>query len=134
LKPEIRVVCAAIVRDGHVLVAQRGPAKSQAGLWELPGGKVEPGETDMAALRREIREELGLAITVREPIGESVHAYEHAVVRLVAYRCDYVGGVADPTEHSAILWASAAQLETLGWAPADVPLIPCVVTLLCRRG
>lgn len=124
--PEVRVVAAAIVRDGRVLAALRGPGMKLAGHWELPGGKVEPGEPDRAALRREILEELGVEVRVGEGLGESVFAYEVVTVRLVAYACALETGEPAPTEHERIGWFSADELDPLTWAPADVPLLDAV--------
>lgn len=118
----IRVVAGAWIQSGRVLAARRGPGRARAGLWELPGGKVEPGEDDREALRRELAEELGVPVEVREGLGEAVHAYDDVVVRLVAYRVEGEGSP-DPSEHTELRWVSAEELADLAWAPADVPLL-----------
>jgi len=124
---EIQVVAAAIIdEDGRVLAAQRGPGMSHAGLWELPGGKIEPGESPEAALAREIREELGLAVAVGAHLDTNRHAYPHIVVHLAAYRCTLVGGSMVLAEHSAVRWLAAGQLGAVTWAAADVPLLEAV--------
>lgn len=122
----MRVVAAAIVRDGKVLAAQRGPHGRQPLLWELPGGKVEGGETDAEALVREIREELGVGIAVEAPLGESEFAYAHGRVHLVAYLCRVVAGEPEAREHAALRWLGAGELGSVEWAPADVPLMGAV--------
>lgn len=130
---EIRVVAAAIVRDGRVLAALRGPDMRLAGHWELPGGKVEAGEGDRDALRREIAEELGVEVRVGDGLGESVFAYDAVTVRLVAYTCSVEAGEPVPTEHAEVRWVGADELDALLWAPADVPLLAAVRERLSRR-
>jgi 8-oxo-dGTP diphosphatase len=127
---EVRVVAAAIVRNGRVLAAHRGPGMLLAGCWELPGGKVEPGEADRDALRREIAEELGIEVGVGAYVGESVHDYPRVTVRLVAYLCGLEAGEPVPTEHDELRWLDPVDLGTLEWAPADVPLITALVERL----
>lgn len=114
----IRVVAGAILRDGRIFACRRGPAMRLAGEWELPGGKVEPGEDDATALRRELREELGVDVRVGDYLGESCTDR----IRLVAWWCETDG---EPvlTEHDAAVWARATDLDTLAWAAADIPLI-----------
>lgn len=122
----IRVVAAVLERDGRVLAARRGPGQSQALLWELPGGKVEPGEADADALRRELREELGVEVRVGERVAESVHAYPARVVHLVALRCRLVAGEPFAHEHAELRWVDAGAAGALDWAPADVPLVEAI--------
>lgn len=119
----IRVVAAVLVRDGRVLAAKRAAHKREGGLWELPGGKVEPGESDADALVRELREELGVEVRVEGPVGESEHAYAHGAVRLVALRCALVSGEPRPIDHAELRWLAADELGTVAWAPADLPLL-----------
>ena len=114
-----RVVAAAILRGGRLLVAKRGPGGAHGGLWELPGGKVEPGETDAAALIREIEEELEVSIVVGEPLG----ATETEAIELVAYWA-HTDGTPQATTHAALQWATASQLDGLQWPPADQPFLP----------
>lgn len=127
----LRVVAAVLVRDGRVLAAQRPAHKSQGGLWELPGGKVEPGETDAQALARELREELGVDVVVGAAVAEGLHPYPARPVLLVALRCSLAPG-AEPVahEHQALRWVDAPGLDGLAWAPADLPLLPAVRALL----
>ena len=127
----VRVVAAVILDDaGRLLIAQRPAGKRQAGLWELPGGKVEPGEDDPAALRRELAEELGVDLLAREFLAENVHTYPHLRVRLVAWRCALAAGSAPPRplEHAALRWLDDADTlpAAVAWAPADVPLLDAV--------
>jgi 8-oxo-dGTP diphosphatase len=123
----LRVVGAAIFRGDRVLAARRGPGRSLAGWWEFPGGKVEPGESDPTALAREIREELGVELAIFELLGES-----HGAVHLLVYRCTAEGEI-HPTEHDAIRWLAVHELEAVGWAEADVPMLPAVAAALGSR-
>lgn len=127
---EIRVVAAVLVREGRVLAAQRPADKSQGGLWELPGGKVERRESDAAALVRELREELAIEVEVLAPLGESVHAYPEKTVRLVALGCRLLAGEPVSHEHQALRWLARDELDTVTWAPADVPLLAAVAAYL----
>ncbi len=120
----IRVVAAVIVSDGKVLACRRAPHKSLAGLWEFPGGKVEPGESDEAALAREIHEELGIDITVGEFIAESVALAGETMIRLNAYWAQATtGGDFSSTDHDLLEWLSPASFSEYEWAPADVPFL-----------
>jgi 8-oxo-dGTP diphosphatase len=126
----IRVVAAVIQRDGKILACRRAPHKSLAGLWEFPGGKVEPGETDEVALAREIREELSIEITVGEFIAESVAPAGEAMILLNAYWAQTnVAGEVSSTDHDRMEWLAPADLETVTWAPADVPFLALVLKL-----
>lgn len=123
---EIEVVGAVIVRDGRVLCARRGPGGATGGLWEFPGGKIEPGEAPEAALAREIHEELGCHVRVGEPVTTTRHEYDALVVVLSTYWCELVDGVPAPTEHEELVWLAPAELDGLEWAPADLPAVALV--------
>ncbi|MGW0017068.1 (deoxy)nucleoside triphosphate pyrophosphohydrolase [Rhodococcus sp. NPDC003382] len=125
------VVAAALFRNGRLLLAQRtGPAEL-AGLWELPGGKVEPGETVEDALRRELREELGVDVSGGERIGAAVPLPDGRM--LCAYRVELVDGVPAPLEHSALRWVDAAELAMLPLVPNDREWLPDLQEHLLRR-
>lgn len=122
----IRVVAAVLVRDGRVLAAKRAPGKREGGLWELPGGKVEPGEDDATALARELEEELGVHVAVGAALAENHHAYGHGGVHLVALACTLVSGEPRALDHAELRWLAADELDEVEWAPADVPLLGAV--------
>lgn len=131
---ELRVVAAVLHRDGRVLAARRPAHKSQGGLWELPGGKVEPGEGDATALERELAEELGVRVAVGATLAQAVHTYPEKTVRLVALACTLVRGEPQALEHQALRWLGSAELHLVEWAPADLPLLPAVRALLTSPG
>ena len=132
-KPTIQVVGAAIVNDkNEVLCAQRGHG-SLIGKWEFPGGKIENGETDQEALRREIKEELNINVEVLDFIDENYNEYKDNNVNLKVYKCKYVSGEIKDTEHKTWKWAKGRQLEDLEWADADKPIVETLIEMLPRN-
>lgn len=122
----IRVVAGAVVVDGQLLAVRRGPQMRLAGLWELAGGKVEPGESDPDALARELQEELGIDVVVGPHLAEADHDYTSARIVLAAYGCSLRAGEPTLSEHDALRWLTADTLHSVAWAPADVPLLDAV--------
>ncbi|MGE3301784.1 MAG: (deoxy)nucleoside triphosphate pyrophosphohydrolase [Hyphomonadaceae bacterium] len=125
-RPLLIVVAAAVLdKQGRVLIAQRPPGKAMAGLWEFPGGKVEPGETPEAALIRELEEELGLAVAAEalEPIVFASHAYADFHLLMPLYGVRAWDGAPRALEHAAIAWADADALAHYPMPPADAPLL-----------
>lgn len=120
------VAVALIDRDGRVLIAQRPEGKAMAGLWEFPGGKVEPGETPEAALIRELQEELGIDTwaSCLAPLSFVSHAYADFHLLMPLYACRRWEGVATPREHVALKWVAARDLSAYPMPPADKPLLP----------
>ena len=132
-KQIIQVVGAAIAgENGRVLCAQRGYGPL-IGKWEFPGGKVEKGETDQQALAREIKEELGIDIIVQDFIEESYTEYKDKNINLRVYKCKYVSGEINDTEHQSLKWMKNEELETLDWAEADIPIMESYLDSLPRR-
>jgi len=120
----VRVVAAVIERDGKYLACRRAPHKTLAGLWEFPGGKVESGETDQDALRREIHEELGVNIEVGAYLATSLNKAGDLDIELVAYRAHVIeGDVSASSDHDELGWLTSKELEGIVWAPADVPFV-----------
>lgn len=126
----VQVVGAAIVRDGLVLAARRGPGRQLTGMWEFPGGKVEHGESPAVALAREIREELGVEIHVGSHIDTTVHEYSFATVTLETFIATITSGEPIASEHSELRWCTASDLGELEWAPADVPAVEKILAKL----
>lgn len=123
VKKDIYVVGAIITSGKKILCAQRGMDKSLPGLWEFPGGKIEETETPQAALQREIQEEMHCHIEIGEQLEHTVYEYEFGIVHLTTFYCQLVEGTPVLTEHTAIEWLEAHELEKLEWAPADIPAI-----------
>jgi 8-oxo-dGTP diphosphatase len=122
------VVGAAIVRRGRVLAARRAVPADLAGQWEFPGGKVEPGESDVDGLARECREELGVQIAVGELLG----CIESPGFALSVYLAELIAGEPQPlADHDELRWLAAAELEDVAWLPADRPLIAALRSRLC---
>ncbi|WBT09763.1 (deoxy)nucleoside triphosphate pyrophosphohydrolase [Corynebacterium sp. SCR221107] len=122
-RQKIQVTGAVLVKDGLILAAQRSLTKSQGGLWEFPGGKVEPGETPEQSLARELKEELLCDAKIGDLITTSEHTYEHATIVLSTYFCTLLGNAPRLTEHQEIRWMKPEELATLDWAPADIPTV-----------
>ena len=117
--------CALIDADGRVLICQRPQGKQMAGLWEFPGGKVEPGETPEQALIRELKEELGIEIKAAclAPFVFASHAYEGFHLLMPLYLCRRWEGMVQALEHSALAWARPDKLADYPMPPADGPLV-----------
>ena len=123
---QIAVVGAVITRGDEVLCAQRGPGGSLAGLWEFPGGKIEPGETAREALIREIDEELRCTVVVGDEVTTTTFPYDFATITLTTFWCELVEGEPVLTEHAEVAWLPRSELHTLDWAPADIPAVELI--------
>ena len=125
-RPVVFVAAVALVDiDNRVLIAQRPDGKAMAGLWEFPGGKVEPGETPEAALIREVREELGVdtAASCLAPFTFASHAYAEFHLLMPLYICRTWLGQPAAREHRAIKWVRPVRLGDYPMPPADAPLV-----------
>ncbi|MEM8792968.1 MAG: 8-oxo-dGTP diphosphatase MutT [Pseudomonadota bacterium] len=122
----VLVAAAALIDpDGRVLLAQRPEGKSMAGLWEFPGGKVEPGETPEACLVRELAEELGISTweSCLAPLSFASHAYEDFHLLMPLYACRKWQGIVEPREGQRTAWVRANELRSYPMPAADIPLI-----------
>lgn len=129
----VLVAAAALVdADGRVLLAQRPPGKSMAGLWEFPGGKVDRGETPEAALIRELAEELGIdvAASCLAPFTFASHAYPDFHLLMPLYVCRKWTGIPIPREGQHLRWVRPARLADYPMPPADKPLLAMLRDLL----
>ena len=133
MKPTVLVSAAALIDvDGRVLLAQRPEGKTMAGLWEFPGGKVEPGETPEAALIRELDEEL--AVNTKEsclaPLTFASHEYDDFHLLLLLYVSRRWHGTPTPKENNPVIWVRPPRLGDYPMPPADKPLVAMLQDLL----
>ena len=121
-REQLVVVAGAVIENGRVLAARRSSPPELAGKWELPGGKVDPGETDAGALARELAEELGVTVTVGGRVGGDVDLGDNTVLR--CYRAEVVAGRPAPNEHDAVRWVDAGGLDAVDWLEPDRQVFP----------
>lgn len=129
----VLVAAVALVdSDGRVLIAQRPEGRAMAGLWEFPGGKIEPGETPEAALIRELDEELGIDTwaSCLAPLTFASHSYDEFHLLMPLFVCRRWQGTPQPREHQALRWVRAGELRRFPMPPADLPIIPVLRDLL----
>ncbi|WAP70652.1 (deoxy)nucleoside triphosphate pyrophosphohydrolase [Jiella pelagia] len=126
------VACALVDADGRVLIAQRPEGKALAGLWEFPGGKVEPGESPEAALIRELAEELGIVTweSCLAPLTFASHAYDDFHLLMPLFVCRRFEGIPAAREGQALKWVRPKALRDFPMPPADAPLIAHLIDLL----
>ncbi|HRI29305.1 MAG TPA: (deoxy)nucleoside triphosphate pyrophosphohydrolase [Chitinophagales bacterium] len=125
----VLVTAAILEKEGKILLAQRPATDRLAGLWEFPGGKIEPHETPQDCLAREIEEELGIKVAVGELLAQTDYRYEHIYIRLLAYRVIYLSGQFCLHHHAAICWVFPPQLLQYPLAPADIPIAEKLISL-----
>jgi 8-oxo-dGTP diphosphatase len=128
---QIVVACALLDADRRVLITQRPPGKRMAGLWEFPGGKIEPGERPEEALIRELREELGIEVqeACLAPLTFASHAYQDFVLLMPLFVCRRWSGTPEGREGQALKWVPPARLREFPMPPADEPLVPALIDL-----
>lgn len=118
-----QVTAAVIEKDGKVLIAQRRKGSTLAGKWEFPGGKIEPGETAEACLKRELKEEFNIDAEIGKFIMASRFRYCLVPIELLAYRVKHVFGDFKANEHDQIRWVSPSELGSYDFMPADRPIV-----------
>lgn len=127
------VVAAIIEQHGNILLAQRPSGGDQAGLWEFPGGKVEQGESQPAALARELEEELGIIATVGEYVASHRREVSGRLIHLHAWHVPHYSGEIRALSHSQLIWCPPSQAFSRELAPADVPLLHAFMALCAAR-
>ena len=118
----IQVTAAIIEAESRFLIARKKRG-DLSGLWEFPGGKVEPGETAEECLVREIEEEFGIMIKIDQYLATSQYSYPHISIELIGYLASYLSGELNPTDHDRVEWVSVGEMNRYNFAPADLPLI-----------
>jgi len=120
----IEVAAAIIENDkGQILIARRKEGKSQAGLWEFPGGKIENGETPQACIVRELLEEMNISVTPGELFGVNEFVDKTVQILLIAHKATYIGGQIRLVDHDEFFWAQRDELGKFVFAPADVKFV-----------
>ena len=119
----IEVAAGLVFRGGRLLITQRHQGSHLGGLWEFPGGKREPGETYEVCLARELREELGIEIEIRDLIEELLHEYAEKTVRLRFFRCLWREHEPSPIDCAALAWVTAEELRRYPFPDADAQLL-----------
>jgi 8-oxo-dGTP diphosphatase len=117
------VVCAIIEREERFLIARRSSGRHLAHKWEFPGGKVEPGESEVEALRRELLEELGVTVEMIERLTPVEHRYPDRSLRLIAFRCKIIEGAPQAGEHEELRWIGIDEARDYDFPEADIPIL-----------
>lgn len=127
---KIEVVAAIIHRDGAYFATQRGYGEFE-GMWEFPGGKIEPGESRESALKREIQEELGIDITIDKFLCTTDYDYPSFHLTMHCYLCGIGSGEIELREHKSARWLTIKSLNSIDWLPADIYPVQILKTLDC---
>ncbi|APH05009.1 (deoxy)nucleoside triphosphate pyrophosphohydrolase [Bacillus weihaiensis] len=129
MKKTVKVVAAIIENEqNEILCALRSPEMAIPNMWEFPGGKVEKNEDIYSALVREIKEELDCTIETFDLFNDHTHEYDSFIINLIAIKCKVVEGTPTPSEHSTLIWLKRENLDSLKWAPADIPAVEQLIS------
>ena len=116
----VKVTAAIMAKDNKIIIAKRGPNDRLANKWEFPGGKIEINETPEQCLKREMKEEFDIDVSVGEYLGSSIYHYDHISIELLAYRAYWEDGEIHLNDHDDFKWISLEQLNEFDFAPADL--------------
>jgi 8-oxo-dGTP diphosphatase len=127
-------VCAAVIEDqGKILLTERPANKQQGGFWEFPGGKIDPGESPHQSLKRELREELDIEISVGPVLETVYHHYDWGCVLIIAYLCRWEAGEIKHLDVANHSWSAPGQLEQHKLLPADQPILDKILSMPQHR-
>ena len=119
----VKVTAAMIIKGDKIIIARRGPGDALADKWEFPGGKFEINETPEQCLKREMKEEFDIDVSIGEYLGSSIYHYDHISIELLAYRTYWEDGEIDLKDHDDFKWISLEQLSEFDFAPADLVFV-----------
>jgi 8-oxo-dGTP diphosphatase len=119
----VKVTAAILAKDNKIIIAKRGPDDRLANKWEFPGGKIEIHETPEQCLKREMKEEFDIDVSVGEYLGSSIYYYSHISIELMAYRTYWEDGEIHLNYHDEFKWISVEQLAEFDFAPADLAFV-----------
>jgi 8-oxo-dGTP diphosphatase len=119
----VKVTAAILAKDNKIIIAKRGPGDKLAHKWEFPGGKIEIDETPEQCLKREMKEEFDIDVSVGEYLGSSIYHYDHISIELMAFRTYWEEGEIDLKDHDDFKWISLEQLAEFDFAPADLVFV-----------
>ena len=117
------VTAAIIINNGLVLIAKKRSTDRLASKWEFPGGTVEEGETPAECLKREMKEEFAITVSIGGYLGDSLYKYDHGTIRLMGFRTFWENGDIMPKAHDDFRWVSLDELQAYDFAPADLPFV-----------
>ena len=118
----VKVTAAMLVKDGKIIIAKRGSGDKLADKWEFPGGKIEINETPEQCLKREMKEEFDIDVSVGEYLGSSIYHYDDISIELLAYRTYWEAGTINLKDHDEYRWVTFHKLNEFNLAPADIPI------------
>jgi 8-oxo-dGTP diphosphatase len=123
-KVDLKVVCVLLKNKDQILACQRSNTMSHPGKWELPGGKIEVGEQSEEALLREIKEELGIEISIAQALPSYIHQYQHISIELIPFLATSTDlGSLQMKEHQNFKWVKSIDYHLLDWLEADIPIL-----------